>query len=257
MDIYAKIPSHYSEKELTLKKRIAQKLTRGKIDFCMVSEPLNDTAENQINTNLVKKYMQDLKSFDTEHKAAAVDFLKIAMQLPDALQPSERTLDEAHWQKILVGVDSVLEQTIQYRIQEGKALEKDCKNSVENLERLSEQIEFLDKERLEHVRSRLKKSVAALQIQVEENRFEQEILFYLEKLDINEEKVRLKNHLVYFTQVLEQETAQGKKLGFIAQEIGREINTIGSKANFAPVQKIVVAMKTHLEKIKEQLLNVL
>ena len=166
-------------------------------------------------------------------------------------------LDEGEWAQISVNIQKAINDIIQYRIDEAASLEKDFKLRIENIQSYLEEVKSFDGARITHVKERLKKAIDDLKVQTDKNRFEQELIYYLEKLDINEEKVRLANHLTYFLQELGTEDSNGKKLGFIVQEIGREVNTIGSKANFAPMQKAVIQMKNELEKIKEQVLNVL
>jgi uncharacterized protein (TIGR00255 family) len=181
----------------------------------------------------------------------------MAVRLPDALNTERDEIDDDEWKAIEKGITETLEKISTYRIEEGKALENDFKIRIKNINDLLEQVIEMDPERIENVRERLNRGIAELKEKVDENRFEQELVYYIEKFDITEEKVRLHNHLEYFVKSLNSDDSNGKKLGFIGQEIGREINTIGSKANYAPMQKLVVQMKDELEKIKEQLLNVL
>jgi uncharacterized protein (TIGR00255 family) len=181
----------------------------------------------------------------------------MAVRMPDALKTEREELDEDEWAQISANIQKAIKDIIQYRIDEAASLEKDFKLRIENIQSYLEEVKSFDAARITHVKERLKKAIDDLKVQTDENRFEQELIYYLEKLDINEEKVRLANHLTYFLQELGTEDSNGKKLGFIVQEIGREVNTIGSKANFAPMQKAVIQMKNELEKIKEQVLNVL
>jgi len=201
---------------------------------------------------VVSNYISQLEGI---HKGA--DILSIAMRLPDVLKTEREELDTEEWGSIQKGIQEAIDNLLEYRLSEGRELEKDFEKRITLLQEKLEEVISLDAERLDQVRARMKKSIKDLEQSVDENRFEQELIYYLEKLDITEEKVRLTNHLNYFIQELEVNVSNGKKLGFISQEIGREINTIGSKANFAPMQKVVVEMKDELEKIKEQLLNVL
>ncbi len=189
--------------------------------------------------------------------AADLELLQMAIRMPDAVVTDREDIDEEEWHAILNEINSALENIESYRMQEGNALEKDFKDRVNNIDLLLKEVIAMDPERIEAVRERLNKGLAELKEKVDENRFEQELVYYIEKFDITEEKVRLHNHLEYFTKSLNSDDSNGKKLGFIGQEMGREINTIGSKANYAPMQKLVVQMKDELEKIKEQLLNVL
>jgi uncharacterized protein (TIGR00255 family) len=181
----------------------------------------------------------------------------MAVRMPDALKTEREELDEDEWAQINANIQKAIKDIIQYRIDEAASLEKDFKLRIENIQSYLEEVKSFDGARISHVKERLKKAIDDLKVQTDENRFDQELIYYLEKLDINEEKVRLANHLTYFLQELGTEDSNGKKLGFIVQEIGREVNTIGSKANFAPMQKAVIQMKNELEKIKEQVLNVL
>ncbi|WP_417197473.1 YicC/YloC family endoribonuclease [Bizionia sp.] len=254
LDLNARMPSIYREKELSLRKLIGNQLERGKIDFSIYVEMTGEETSTQINKPAVKQYMKQLKELvdgdDTE-------LLKMAVRFPDALNTEREEIDENEWNLILNEVKIALQNIDTYRLDEGKALELDFRNRVQNIADILEDIIAMDPDRIEGVRERLRKGVEELKEKVDENRFEQELVFYIEKFDITEEKVRLKNHLDYFLQALNSADSNGKKLGFIGQEMGREINTIGSKSNYAPMQKLVVQMKDELEKIKEQLLNVL
>ena len=186
-----------------------------------------------------------------------VELLKMAVRMPDALKTEREELDENEWNLINENIDIAIKDIVQYRIDEATSLEIDFKERIANIKTYLEEVKALDGDRVENVKTRLQKAIDDLKVATDENRFEQELIYYLEKLDINEEKVRLANHLDYFLQTLSSENSNGKKLGFIVQEMGREINTTGSKANFAPMQKAVIQMKNELEQIKEQILNVL
>jgi uncharacterized protein (TIGR00255 family) len=177
--------------------------------------------------------------------------------MPDSLNTERDEIDENEWKLIQTEIDNTLDKIQDFRIQEGKALEKDVELRLRNIDNLLQEVIKIDPDRIEGVRVRLEKGIAEIKERVNENRFEQELVYYIEKYDVTEEKVRLHNHLEYFIKSLNSDDSNGKKLGFIGQEIGREINTIGSKANYAPMQKLVVQMKDELEKVKEQLLNVL
>jgi uncharacterized protein (TIGR00255 family) len=254
LDVNARIPSQYREKELQLRNTISKALTRGKVDFSVFVEITGEETTAAVNAGVVKKYMAQLKEIvegdDTE-------LLKMAVRMPDALNTAREEIDESEFLAIEAAVKEALEEINNFRSDEGRALEKDLKLRVENIENLLEQIIEMDPERVESVRERLRRGIAEIKENVDENRFEQELVYYIEKFDITEEKVRLENHLKYFQESLNSEDSNGRKLGFISQEMGREINTIGSKSNFAPMQQLVVQMKDELEKIKEQLLNVL
>ena len=254
LDINVRIPSYYREKELDSRNKIAKNLRRGKIDFFIYVEENGGSTSSKINENVVKEYMNQLKNVvDSDD----MELLKMAVRLPDSLKMEKEELDLEEWERINTAIDATLEELTIYRIDEGKVLEKDFLMRISKIESLLDNIIEIDPQRVENIKDKLKKSLAELEAKIDQNRFEQELIYYIEKLDITEELVRLKNHLDYFLSELKSDDSNGKKLGFIGQEIGREINTIGSKSNFAPMQKIVVQMKDELEKIKEQNLNVL
>mgnify|MGYP005990115281 CR=1 FL=1 len=256
LDLNVRVPSYYKEKELAVRKKLAAGLVRGKIDFSIYVEMTSDETTTTINKNVVSDYIQQLRNvlFTNDDD---VELLKMAVRMPDALKTEREELDEKEWDLINTGIEEALKETIKYRTDEAASLEDDFKLRILNIKKYLDEVHALDEERLANVRERLRKSIDDLKVEIDENRFEQELIYYLEKLDINEEKVRLGNHLEYFLQELDSKDSNGKKLGFIIQEIGREINTTGSKANFAPMQKSVIQMKNELEKIKEQILNVL
>jgi len=254
LDLNVRMPSIYREKELGIRKSIASKLERGKVDFSLFMEITGEETSTQINKPVVTKYMEQLKALVDGNN---IELLKMAVRLPDALNTEREEIDENEWQSIEKEINSALEKIQSYRSEEGDALEKDFRERLQNITTLLEQVIAMDPERIDGVRERLRKGISELKERVDENRFEQELVYYIEKFDITEEKVRLRNHLEYFVKSLGSNDSNGKKLGFIGQEMGREINTIGSKSNYAPMQKLVVQMKDELEKIKEQLLNVL
>lgn len=254
LDLNTRMPSLYREKELDIRKLIASKLERGKIDFSLYMEITGEETSTQINKTLVKQYIKQLKEVVDGDET---ELLKMAIRLPDAVTTERDEMDEDEWEEIATEINSALDKIQQYRRDEGKSLESEFFDRVKNISDLLDEVIAMDPDRIEAVRDRLHKGVAELKEKVDENRFEQELVFYIEKFDITEEKVRLKNHLDYFIKALKSDDSNGKKLGFISQEMGREINTIGSKSNHAPMQKLVVQMKDELEKIKEQLLNVL
>ena len=257
LDLNTRIPSYYKEKELAVRKKLASNLVRGKVDFSIWVEMTADETSTKVNKNVVLEYIQQLRNTLFTGSDNDVELLKMAIKMPDALKVGREELDENEWTQIDIHIDEALKEIIAYRTDEAKSLEVDCKERIANIQSALEEVRVLDGERVENVKERLQKALTDLKVEVDENRFEQELIYYLEKLDINEEKVRLANHLVYFLEQLDTQDSNGKKLGFIVQEIGREINTTGSKANFAPMQKIVIQMKDELEKIKEQILNVL
>lgn len=254
LDLNTRTPSLYRAKELDIRKRIANDIIRGKVDFSLYMELTGEETATQINQSVVKAYIKQLAEVANGTEA---ELLAIAMRLPDVVTTEREDIDEDEWHKIEAGIEQALKQIIQYRNDEGLVLLEDFEMRINNISTLLEQVIVMDPDRIAGVRERLDKAVSELKEKVDENRFEQELVYYIEKYDITEEKVRLDNHLKYFSKALVSDDSNGKKLGFIAQEIGREINTIGSKSNHAPMQKLVVQMKDELEKIKEQLLNVL
>ncbi|MDM9630045.1 YicC/YloC family endoribonuclease [Robiginitalea aurantiaca] len=254
LDINARVPQVYREKELELRNTIAQALNRGKIDFSLYVESNGEEASTRINQSVVRDYMAQLGEIS---QGEELRLLEMALRLPDTLKTEREELDPKEFAQIQEAVSKALEALIVFRSEEGLTLEADFNQRIENLQELLKEVVARDTERLSAVRERLEKAVADLQEAADPNRFEQELIYYLEKYDITEEKVRLNKHLEYFLNTMNSEASNGKKLGFISQEIGREINTIGSKANDATMQRLVVQMKDELEKIKEQMLNVL
>ncbi|AUP79672.1 YicC/YloC family endoribonuclease [Flavivirga eckloniae] len=254
LDLNARMPSIYREKELSIRKLLAAKLVRGKVDFSIYVEATAEDTSTQINTPVVKQYIEQLKNVVD---GDAIELLKMAVRFPDALNTVREEIDEDEWNTIEAQINTAVSDLIEHRLDEGKVLEQDFNKRVATIDNILEQVIAIDPERIEAVRERLLKGVEELKEKYDENRFEQELVYYIEKFDITEEKVRLKNHLDYFIESINSKDSNGKKLGFISQEMGREINTIGSKSNYAPMQQLVVQMKDELEKIKEQLLNVL
>ena len=253
IDINTRIPQVYREKELDFRKLIAEQLVRGKVDFSIFVENTGTQTPSKINPNIVKSYIEQMRAIVD---GDPTELLKMAVRMPDALQTTSESISEEELANIFQHINLAIADLQNFRSQEGKVLEKDFILRINNINRLLQEVQGLDEERLALIRERLEKAVADIQ-NVDANRFEQELIFYLEKLDITEEKIRLKKHLDYFLETLHSEESNGRKLSFIAQEIGREVNTLGSKANFAPMQQLVVQMKDELEKIKEQVLNVL
>ncbi|KAB1068075.1 YicC family protein [Tamlana haliotis] len=254
LDLNARMPSIYREKELAIRKVLADKLIRGKVDFSIYVEATAEDTSTQINTPVVKQYMEQLRQVVSGDE---VELLKMAVRFPDALNTVREEIDQDEWQTIEDAIITAVNDLNDYRLNEGKVLEEDFNARITSIGNILEQVIAMDPERIEAVRERLLKGIEELREKYDENRFEQELVYYIEKFDITEEKVRLKNHLNYFTESINSTDSNGKKLGFISQEMGREINTIGSKSNYAPMQQLVVQMKDELEKIKEQLLNVL
>jgi len=228
LDLNARIPSLYREKELEIRKLIASKLERGKIDFSMYMEITGEETSTQINKTVVKQYIKQLREVVDGDE---IELLKMAIRLPDAVTTERDEIDEDEWAQIAKEIDSSLEKIHEYRLDEGKSLESEFFDRTQNISDLLDKVMVMDPERIEGVRERLQKGVAELKEKLDENRFEQELVYYIEKFDITEEKLRLKNHLDYFLKALKSDDSNGKKLAFIGQEIGREINTIGSKSN--------------------------
>ncbi|WP_299062644.1 YicC/YloC family endoribonuclease [uncultured Polaribacter sp.] len=257
LDLNVRIPSYYKEKELPVRKKLAAALVRGKVDFSIFVEMTADETSTTVNHGVVKEYIQQLRNVVQTAATDDVELLKMAVKMPDALKTEREELDENEWNLIDKNIDIAIEEIVQYRTDEAASLEIDFKQRIANIKMYLEEVKALDGDRIANVKARLKKAIDDLKVDTDENRFEQELIYYLEKLDINEEKVRLANHLDYFLETLATPDSNGKKLGFVIQEMGREINTTGSKANFAPMQKAVIQMKNELEQIKEQILNVL
>ena len=254
LDLNARIPSTYREKELELRRTIAGSLVRGKIDFSLYIENTGAETSSEVNEVVVRQYMKQLGHIVSGNE---MGLLEIAMRMPDTMKTEREDIDEEEYKVINESLEEALKEINIFRTEEGKVLEADFESRIDVLKELLDKVAQMDPARLMTIRERLEKAVADLKTNLDTNRFEQELIYYLEKYDITEEKVRLLNHLEYFAAALKSDDSNGKKLGFISQEIGREINTIGSKANFAPMQQLVVQMKDELEKIKEQMLNVL
>ena len=254
LELSCRLPAQFREIELHLKKIIVESLKRGKVDLSLNVENIDQPNARNINLATVNQYIEQLSKIQD---ADRLELLKIAIKLPDTLKTEINDIDDKEIKTIEGLLRKALISLNEFRSHEGDSLAKDFKIRLTNLQTLIDQINKEDPERIEKIENKLKASLEDLQIEIDQNRFEQELIYYIEKLDITEEKVRLSNHIEYFTNTMENPGSSGKKLGFIAQEMGREINTIGSKANHAGLQKIVIQMKDELEKIKEQLLNVL
>lgn len=254
LDINVRMPSLYREKELELRRIIAEALKRGKIDFGLYVEITGDETSTEVNEGVVKQYMKQLGAIA---KGEEVHLLEMALRLPDAMKTGRDEIDVKDYEAILEALRNAIDKLNSYRNEEGEVLEKEFAERMDEMTGLLDRVKEMDPERLGSIRPRLQKAAEDLKTEIDENRFEQELMYYLEKYDITEEKLRLQNHLSYFTETMRSAQSNGKKLGFISQEIGREINTIGSKANYAPMQQLVVQMKDSLEKVKEQMLNVL
>jgi uncharacterized protein (TIGR00255 family) len=255
LDLNVRMPSVYREMELGLRNEIALKLERGKIDFSVFIEMTGEQTSTKVNVPIVKAYIAQMREVIAD--ADQTELMKMAVRMPDALKTERDEIDENDWAEIQKVITEGLVNIHNFRIDEGKSLEKEFQLRIANIRQFMDETVALDAERIANVKERLQTAIDELKVNVDENRFEQELIYYLEKLDITEEKVRLSNHLDYFLETIEGTEANGRKLGFITQEMGREINTMGSKANHAKMQKLVVLMKDELEKIKEQVLNVL
>jgi len=260
LDLNTRVPNLYREKEIEIRNKVGKKLVRGKVDVSFYVEAASSDKITKVNQQVIKDYYAQLKEVSTNLGLSEnTDFLKVIMPLPDTVKVELAELNEQEWKAIAQSIDAAIDDITSFRQSEGKALEVDIRQRINTIDELLQEVPNYETQRIDKIRNRIKENLEeiALQTKADENRFEQEIIFYLEKLDITEEKVRLANHLKYFVETLESSDVVGKKLGFITQEIGREINTLGSKANDADLQKIVIRMKDELEKIKEQILNIL
>jgi uncharacterized protein (TIGR00255 family) len=255
LDLNTRMPSVYRENELALRNLLALKLERGKVDFSLYVEVTGEETSSKINAPIVKAYMAQMKAILPD--ANETELMKMAVRMPDTMKTEREEIDPNEWKQIQTVIDEAIENMLSFRTSEGASLEKEFTLRIENIRNYMNQALVLDPERVNNIKERLQTAIDELKVNVDTNRFEQELIYYLEKLDITEEKVRLTNHLDYFLQTLNGSEANGRKLGFITQEMGREINTMGSKSNHAEMQKLVVMMKDELEKIKEQVLNVL
>jgi uncharacterized protein (TIGR00255 family) len=255
LDLNTRMPSVFREMELGIRNQLSARLERGKIDFSLYVEITGEETSSKINVPIVRGYINQMKAVIPN--ADETELMKMAVRMPDALKTERDEIDENEWKKIQTVIDEALENIAQFRKDEGVSLEREFLHRIANIMALMNNAVSYDAERVETVKTRLRNALDELKENVDENRFEQELIFYLEKYDITEEKVRLENHLNYFIQTIAGTDANGRKLGFITQEMGREINTMGSKSNHTEMQKLVVMMKDELEKIKEQVLNVL
>lgn len=253
-DLNIRVPLRYKEKEFDLRKLLNDNIMRGKVDCYINCETLDDCNDVKINKELVKSYMNELKSLADD--APEFEYLKMAVRMPEAISSRPEELQEEEWKHLSKLVEETLVKFSEFRQTEGKILEDELTRNIENIKNNLAQVEPYEEERLTSVKERYQTTLKEFE-NLDETRFYQEMAYYTEKLDVSEEKVRLSQHLNYYLDVMNNETFNGKKLGFIAQEMGREINTLGSKANHSQIQKLVVMMKDDLEKIKEQTLNVL
>lgn len=258
-DLFTRIPLIYRDKEIGLRNRLAKRLERGKVDLNFNLEHISKDVTSKIDHNVVKQYYIELDKLSSElNISAPEDWLPTLLRLPDVMKQEIEEVDDSEWALVEDTIEKAIDELINFRIQEGEALKKVLIANIDNIRSLLKNVEMYENERLEKIKSRIYDNLTQLEnVEYDNSRFEQEMIFYMEKLDINEEKTRLANHLDYFIKTLNEEKSQGKKLGFISQEIGREINTLGSKSNHFEMQRIVVQMKDELEQIKEQILNVL
>jgi uncharacterized protein (TIGR00255 family) len=260
LDVGTRIPLLYREKELEIRNMASRSLKRGKIDITITVDLSEENRKHRINSETVNDYIRQLRDIgDATGLELRDQLLQTAMRLPDVLSTEKEVLSEAEWEAVTACLNGALDEVIRFRKQEGKALEADMRKRVASIIDLLEKVNPLDKDRQTAVREKLEQRLTELEQDggFDRNRLEQEMIYYLEKMDVTEEKVRLANHCDYFIETLDNAGSSGKKLGFISQEMGREINTLGSKASDSAIQKLVVEMKDELEKIKEQLLNVL
>ena len=260
LDLMTRIAPLYREKEMEIRQIVAEKLLRGKVEMSVWIEKDASAEATPVNTALMDNYYQQLKVFADEHGlTGGMDWMQTLVRMPDVLTKTEvEELEEEEWAVARAGVEEAVQHLVDFRTQEGAALEKKFAEKIDNIERLLASIEPYEKSRVEKIRVRILDGLKQIpEAEYDKNRLEQELIYYIEKLDISEEKQRLTNHLKYFRETMADKAGQGKKLGFIAQEMGREINTTGSKSNQAEMQNIVVMMKDELEQIKEQVLNAL
>lgn len=258
-DLFTRIPMIYREKEIGLRNWLSKELERGKIDLSFTVEHISKDVSVTIDHTLLKQYHQEITALAGElNIGLPQDWFQTLLRLPDVMKQDVEELNEEEWSIIEETIQKAVNELIGFRVQEGEMLRKLLEEKIANIRRLLQEIEPYESERIEKVKSRIYDGLATLENkEYDTNRFEQEMIYYIEKLDVNEEKSRLTNHLDYFIETLDEKKSQGKKLGFIAQEMGREINTLGSKSNHSDMQRIVVRMKDELEQIKEQILNVL
>ena len=260
VDVVAKIPNVYKDRELEIRNELISRLQRGKIELYVTIDGGAEDAMTQFNEYAIRNYYQQLVDIAERNRIPLPDdILNSIVRLPDVLRLERQAPDEHEWQMLLEGIRQAVQQVNSFREQEGRALKEDIQNRIQLIESYIAEIEKNEAQRIEIIRNRLQQSLIDYvgETLIDKNRFEQELIYFLDKIDINEEKVRLRNHCSYFVSTMNEGDGVGKKLGFIAQEIGREINTLGAKSNHADMQQIVIQMKDELEKIKEQVLNIL
>ena len=259
MDLNTRISLLFREKDLEIRRELSDKLVRGKVDFILYTESLGEDAATKINPGIVRSYYKQLEQISADlNIQLSENILQSILSLPEVVRNEREELNDAEWKLILLKIAEAIKALELFRIQEGAILKQDLVANVQSITTLLTEVDQYEEERVTRIKEKIYEGLKDISIeQVNENRLEQEMIFYLEKMDVNEEKVRLLNHCNYFLETIELNEPVGKKLGFIAQEIGREVNTLGSKANHLAMQKLVIQMKDSLEKIKEQLLNVL
>lgn len=258
LDLLTRIPAVYKEKEMALRNELAQVVERGKVEFTISVENVAGEMALKLNATVAEAYYKQVS--DLAQRLGVnppSDWLDTLLRIPDVFKTETQELNDAEWAVVSKTMQSAIEAFNEFRVQEGESLACMFLQKLENIARYLEEVEVFEKERVEKIKTRLRENLESLEVDYNKDRFEQELIFYIEKLDVSEEKVRLRNHLKYFAETMAQDTSNGKKLGFIAQEMGREINTLGSKSNHAEMQILVVKMKDELEQIKEQVLNVL
>ena len=257
-DINLRIPSIYRDKEIEIRNKLLQIIERGKVDFTILVDSSDKLPVSKINRKAVEYYCNEIREVAQILKInEPADWFSVLVRLPETVKTEVNDLDEEEWMSVSQTIDEALKAFVQFRIQEGEMLEKIFSEKIQNIIILSKEIEKYESERIEKIKIRMQESFRKMEIAYDENRLEQEMVYYMDRLDVNEEKARLSNHLDYFSETMTSEKSQGRKLGFIVQEIGREVNTLGSKSNHAVMQKIVVQMKDELEQVREQILNVL
>ncbi len=258
LDLSVKVPVAYREKELLVRNEVLRALERGKVDLGIFIENISEETSLLMNKDLISAYKKQIDLLSTELEIEQPkDWFSILLKMPEVFKQSAPTSDDSEWEKITDAIKDALAQLVDFRKQEGVALENVFNEKLNNISSYLEEIKKYEAERVDKISNRLRENLQKIDVEFDKNRFEQELIFYIEKLDISEEKTRLTNHLKYFRETMKNEVCQGKKLGFIAQEMGREINTMGSKSNHSEMQILVVKMKDELEQIKEQVLNVL
>jgi uncharacterized protein (TIGR00255 family) len=259
LDLSTRIPPVYREKEMDIRNLLLQNLERGKIEFTIYVEHIGRDVPTQINATALENYYLQIKDISEKLNVdLPTDWFQVLLRLPDAIRTEAPEVDESEWDVVEAAIRDAIKQLLEFRVQEGAMLGKLFEEKIGNIAALLTEVEIYEGERLERIKTRIQDNLEKIAgLDYDKNRFEQEMIYYIEKLDINEEKNRLANHLKYFISTMNTENSSGKKLGFIAQEIGREVNTLGSKSNHAEMQQIVVRMKDELEQIKEQVLNVL